>query len=128
MKKRTMREMLKVQIFPLAPGSGRIRSDRNRTAPPAAKKRKIAENSHEEIPDVSDDEEVEEEEPVQASDEGAVPVENDGDEDGEGESAGDAEGVEATARSGGPAASAKTAKGSVVPKENDLEEVKGDSE
>ena len=55
-------------------------------------------------------------------------MENDEDEDGEGESAGEANGVEATAKSSGPAASAKAAKGSVVPKEDDLEEVKGDLE
>ena len=58
----------------------------------------------------------------------AVPLEDDEDEDGEGESTDEAVGVEATAKSGGPAASAKAAKGSVIPKEDDLEEVKGDSE
>lgn len=70
---------------------------------------------------------MEDEEPEEASDE-AVAVDNDEDGDGEAESAGEAEGDQATAKSGGPAASAKTAKGSVVPKENDLTEVKGDSE
>lgn len=57
-----------------------------------------------------------------------MPVEGDEDEDGEGDSADEAVGVEATAKSGGPAASAKAAKGSTIPKEDDLEEVKGDSE
>ena len=123
-----MRELLKVQQVPMAPVSGRTRPDRCLTAPPAAKKRKTAPTSNKDIPEVSDDEELEEEEPEVVSDDGAVPVENDEDEDGEGESAEEAEGVEATAKSGGPAASAKTAKGSVVPKEDDLEEVKGDSE
>ena len=125
--KKVMRIVLKVQLFPMAPVSGETRINGNLTAPPAAKKRKTAPTSNKDAPEVSD-EEVDEEEPEVASDEEAVPVENDEDEDGEGESAGEANGVEATAKSGGPAASAKAAKGSVVPKEDDLEEVKGDLE
>ena len=128
MTTRVMRMVLKVQLRPVAPVSGKTRSNRNLTAPPAAKKRKTAPTSNKDAPEVSDEEEVDEEEPEIASDEEAVPVENDEDEDGEGESAGEANGVEATAKSGGPAASAKAAKGSVVPKEDDLEEVKGDLE
>jgi len=58
-----------------------------------------------------------------------VHVENDEeDEDGEGEEAEEMIPGEKTAESSGPAASAKAAKGKVVPKEDDLEEVKGDDE
>ena len=111
----------------MAPISGRTQVDRYLTAPPAAKKRKTAPASNKDAPEVVSDEEEEEEE-EQVSDLEAVPVEDDEDEDGEGESAEDAQGLEATAKSGGPAASAKAAKGSVVPTEDDLEEVKGDLE
>lgn len=120
--------VLKVRVLPMAPVSPKTQSNGNLTAPPAAKKRKIAPTSNKDAPEVSDGEDVDEEEPEVASDEEAVPVENDEDEDDEGESTAEANGVEATAKSGGPAASAKAAKGSVVPKEDGLEEVKGDSE
>ena len=127
-----MRELLKVPLLLIAPVTSRTQSDRYLTAPPVAKKRKTAPASNKDAPQfVSDneEEEEEEEEPEEASDEEAVPIEDEEDEDGEGESAEEAEGgVEATAKSGGPAASAKSAKGSTVPKGDDLEEVKGDSE
>lgn len=61
----------------------------------------------------------------EVSDEEAVPGEDEEDEDGDGESADGDEAIEETAESGGPAASAKEAKVSTVPKEDDLKEVKG---
>ena len=127
-KRKKTRQSSKVQIIAIAPISGRTLVDRALTAPPAAKKRKTGPASDKDAPEVVSDEEEEEEDegPEEGSGEEAVPVEDEEDEDGEGESA--EEGVEATAKSGGPAASAKAAKGSVVPKEDDLEEVKGDSE
>ena len=88
-------------------------------APPAAKKRKTAPASKEEPKD-------EEEEAEGEEDEEAVPVEDEEeDEDGEAEAE---EPTEKTSKCGGPAAAAKSAKGGVVPKESDLEEVKGDDE
>ena len=49
-----------------------------------------------------------------------MPEEDYDEEDGEGE---DEEAEEATAKTGGPAAAAKKAKGAVVPKEDNLSEV-----
>lgn len=130
-KRREMRALLKVPMVSMVPVSSRTQVDRHLTAPPAAKKRKTAPASNKKAPEVVSDEEEEEEEeegePEEASDE-AVPVGDDEEGDGEEESAEETEGVEATAKSGGPAASAKAAKKSEVPKEDDLEEVKGDSE
>jgi len=55
----------------------------------------------------------------------AVPGEDD-EEDAEGDSGDDA--AEATAKSSGPAATAKAVKGSIVPKEDNLSEVEGGEE
>ena len=133
LRMRKMGEVLKVRIASMAPVFGRTSIDRYHIAPPAAKKRKTAPASNnKDAPEVVSDEEEEEEEeePEEASDEEAAPVEDEEDDDGEGagHSADEANGDEATAKSSGPAASAKATKGSVVPKEDDLEEVKGDSE
>lgn len=73
--------------------------------------------------EVSDEEEPEE---VSDDEDGAsVPGEEDDEEDGVGESGDDAE---ETAKASGPAAAAKEAKGSIVPKEDNLSEVDGEEE
>ncbi|KAL8934366.1 MAG: hypothetical protein Q9216_005946, partial [Gyalolechia sp. 2 TL-2023] len=96
-------------------------------APPATKKRKVSskKDAPEEVDDDEEPEAVDDDE-----DPAAAPGEDDDDVDDEDdeEASGDDEEVEATAKKGGPAAAAKAAKGKTVPKEDDLEAVKGDDD
>ncbi|KAL8990375.1 MAG: hypothetical protein Q9169_008139 [Polycauliona sp. 2 TL-2023] len=89
-------------------------------APPAAKKRKTTSTKKDAPEEVDDDEDPE---AVDDDDEdaAAAPGEDDDDDDDDAEE----EEAEDTAAKGGPAAAAKKVKGAQVPKEDDLEEVKG---
>lgn len=95
-------------------------------APPASKKRKTAPTKLAEPEELSDEEEPED----VSDDEDAVAVpgeeEDEEEDDIEGESGDDA--PEVTAKTSGPVAAAKKAKGAVVPKENDLDEVENEDE
>ena len=88
-------------------------------APPASKKRKTTsekKDAPEEVDDDEDPEAVDDDEDV-----AAAPGEEDDDDDDDAEE----EEAQDTATKGGPAAAAKKAKGAQVPKEDDLEAVKG---
>ncbi len=89
-------------------------------APPASKKRKTTSEKKDAPEEVDDDEEPE---AVDDDDEdvAAAPGEEDDDDDDDAEE----EEAQDTATKGGPAAAAKKAKGAQVPKEDDLEAVKG---
>ena len=91
-------------------------------APPPAKKQKTTTSKKEEPVEIDDEEEPE----VADDDEDAAAAagEDDDEDDGEGDDDEEADGVEGTAKTSGPAASAKKVKGVTVPKEDDLEEVK----